>query len=77
MQSHYMTWPAAMIPGSNVNRNSSDFSINNDSFGTAQTEQYSVLMSTEGVSLSFSKDGYVDVHLDELAGNEDLSRYIL
>ena len=92
------------------------------------TEQYTALMSTEGVSLSFSEDGvrriaeiswkvnestenigarrlhtvlerlldtisyeapdrsgdsfdidagYVDQHLDELAGNEDLSRYIL
>jgi ATP-dependent HslUV protease ATP-binding subunit HslU len=92
------------------------------------TEQYSALMSTEGVDLSFSEDGvrriaeiswkvnestenigarrlhtvlerllevisyeapdragdsynidagYVDEHLDELAGNEDLSRYIL
>ena len=92
------------------------------------TEQYTALMSTEGVSLSFSEDGvrriaeiswqvnestenigarrlhtvlerlldvisfeapdrsgdsfeidgsYVDEHLDELAGNEDLSRYIL
>ena len=92
------------------------------------TEQYTALMSTEGVTLSFSKDGvrriaeiawkvnestenigarrlhtvlerlldtisyeapdrsgdsfdidaaYVDQHLDELAGNEDLSRYIL
>jgi len=92
------------------------------------TEQYTALMSTEGVELSFSKDGvrriaeiswkvnestenigarrlhtvlerlldvisyeapdrsgdsfridagYVDEHLDELAGNEDLSRYIL
>jgi ATP-dependent HslUV protease ATP-binding subunit HslU len=92
------------------------------------TEQYVALMSTEGVSLSFSEDGvrriaeiswkvnestenigarrlhtvlerlldtisyeapdrsgdsfaidagYVDEHLDELAGNEDLSRYIL
>ncbi len=92
------------------------------------TEQYTALMATEGVSLSFSEDGvrriaeiswqvnestenigarrlhtvlerlldvisyeapdrsgdsfaidagYVDEHLDELAGNEDLSRYIL
>jgi ATP-dependent HslUV protease ATP-binding subunit HslU len=92
------------------------------------TEQYSALMSTEGVQLTFSEDGvrriaeiawkvnestenigarrlhtvlerlletvsfeapdrsgdsfevdghYVDEHLDELAGNEDLSRYIL
>jgi ATP-dependent HslUV protease ATP-binding subunit HslU len=92
------------------------------------TEQYSALMATEGVSLSFSEDGvrqiaeiswkvnestenigarrlhtvlerlldvisyeapdragdsfeidasYVKAHLDELAGNEDLSRYIL
>ena len=92
------------------------------------TEQYTALMSTEGVSLSFSEDGvrriaeiswqvnestenigarrlhtvlerlldtisyeapdrsgksfdidagYVDQHLEELAGNEDLSRYIL
>ena len=92
------------------------------------TEQYTALMSTEGVSLSFNEDGvrriaeiswqvnestenigarrlhtvlerlldvisfeapdrsgdsfeidgnYVDEHLDELAGNEDLSRYIL
>jgi len=92
------------------------------------TEQYTALMSTEGVSLSFSEEGvrriaeiswkvnestenigarrlhtvlerllevisyeapdrsgdsfeidaaYVDQHLDELAGNEDLSRYIL
>jgi ATP-dependent HslUV protease ATP-binding subunit HslU len=92
------------------------------------TEQYSALMATEGVSLSFSEDGvrqiaeiswkvnestenigarrlhtvlerlldvisyeapdragdsfeidasYVNAHLDELAGNEDLSRYIL
>jgi ATP-dependent HslUV protease ATP-binding subunit HslU len=92
------------------------------------TEQYTALMSTEGVGLSFSEDGvrriaeiswqvnestenigarrlhtvlerlldtisfeapdrsgdsfaidavYVDEHLDELAGNEDLSRYIL
>ena len=92
------------------------------------TEQYSALMETEGVSLSFSEDGvrriaeiawkvnestenigarrlhtvlerlldtisyeapdrsgdsfeidaaYVDEHLEELAGNEDLSRYIL
>jgi len=92
------------------------------------TEQYSALMSTEGVTLSFSEDGvrriaeiswkvnestenigarrlhtvlerlldtisydapdrsgedfvidgaYVNEHLDELAGNEDLSRYIL
>ena len=92
------------------------------------TEQYAALMSTEGVSLSFTPDGvrriaeiswqvnestenigarrlhtvmerlldvisydapdrsgesfeidgaYVDAHLDELAGNEDLSRYIL
>jgi ATP-dependent HslUV protease ATP-binding subunit HslU len=92
------------------------------------TEQYSALMATEGVSLSFTEDGvrriaeiawkvnestenigarrlhtvlerlldtisyeapdrsgdafeidaaYVDEHLEELAGNEDLSRYIL
>ena len=92
------------------------------------TEQYTALMSTEGVSLDFSEDGvrriaeiswkvnestenigarrlhtvlerlldtisyeapdrsgdsfeidgkYVDAHLEELAGNEDLSRYIL
>jgi ATP-dependent HslUV protease ATP-binding subunit HslU len=92
------------------------------------TEQYSALIATEGVNLSFSKDGvrriaeiswqvnestenigarrlhtvlerllelisyeapdrsgesyeinasYVDDHLDQLAGNEDLSRYIL
>ncbi len=92
------------------------------------TEQYSALMNTEGVQLTFTEDGvrriaeiswkvnestenigarrlhtvmerlldaisyeapdrsgeafeidaaYVDAHLDELAGNEDLSRYIL
>jgi ATP-dependent HslUV protease ATP-binding subunit HslU len=92
------------------------------------TEQYTALMATEGVDLSFTKDGvrrvaeiswqvnestenigarrlhtvlerlldaisyeapdrsgesfeidatYVDEHLEELAGNEDLSRYIL
>jgi len=45
------------------------------------TRQYTALLETENVAVSFTEDGikraYVDAQLGELSGNEDLSRYIL